>query len=68
MALMTETSWLGTEAAAAALGCNPETLRRWRRKGQLTEGEHWRHPQLGNTNFVVWNVDALKKLLKSEGY
>ena len=59
--------WLPTGQAARALGCSPDTLKRYiKRDGFLQEGEHLRRGPHRQSP-IVWNVPACQKAIEQQG-
>jgi len=66
---MTESTWLETKDAAAAMGCHPITLKRRRDVcgGFLEEGTHWRLKFDTTNSPIMWNIPVIKELFHQRG-
>lgn len=64
MATSKDVTWSSTEQAAEHFGCNAETLRRWRKRGWLQEGVHWKRDRRlgGNATHLLWCIAALEEV------
>ncbi len=59
--------WLPTGKAAQALGCSPDSLKRYADRDEfLINGQHWRRGPHKNTP-RVWNIEACKKEIQRQG-